>query len=58
MSKKLIDGCDCGCRGDFEITEKGRIRILELLGLQKPRPDKILMNQQDLDDIMAWPGDD
>lgn len=20
----LVDGCPCGCRGDFEITEKGR----------------------------------
>lgn len=20
----LVDGCDCGCRGDFEITDKGR----------------------------------
>ena len=27
----LVGGCDCGCRGDFEITDKG----LEFLG--KPR---------------------
>lgn len=27
----LIGGCDCGCRGDFEITDKG----LELIG--RPR---------------------
>jgi hypothetical protein len=20
----LVDGCFCGCRGDFELTEKGR----------------------------------
>lgn len=20
----LVDGCDCGCRGDFELTGKGR----------------------------------
>lgn len=26
--KGLIGGCDCGCRGDFEITDKG----LEVLG--------------------------
>ncbi|AHZ95633.1 hypothetical protein PBI_OKIROE_72 [Mycobacterium phage OkiRoe] len=23
----LVDGCDCGCRGDWELTNKGR-RIL------------------------------
>jgi len=32
--RKLVDGCTCGCRGDFEITDKG----LELLG--KPRLKK------------------
>ncbi|QQV92673.1 hypothetical protein SEA_PSYCHO_71 [Mycobacterium phage Psycho] len=25
----LVDGCDCGCRGDWELTEKGR-RVLLL----------------------------
>lgn len=29
--KGLVGGCDCGCRGDFEITDKG----LAVLG--KPR---------------------
>lgn len=24
MKRGLVDGCDCGCRGDFEITEKGK----------------------------------
>lgn len=24
MRRKLVDGCDCGCRGDFVITEKGK----------------------------------
>lgn len=24
IKKGLVDGCGCGCRGDFEITEKGR----------------------------------
>lgn len=24
IAKGYIDGCDCGCRGDFEITEKGK----------------------------------
>lgn len=31
LRRGLIGGCDCGCRGDFEITDKG----LALLG--KPR---------------------
>lgn len=24
MHRGLVDGCGCGCRGDFVITEKGR----------------------------------
>lgn len=23
MRRGLVSGCDCGCRGDFEITDKG-----------------------------------
>jgi hypothetical protein len=23
-NRGLVDGCDCGCRGDFELTDKGR----------------------------------
>lgn len=23
ISRGLVDGCTCGCRGDFEITQKG-----------------------------------
>lgn len=23
IKRGLIDGCDCGCRGDYEMTEKG-----------------------------------
>ena len=23
INKNLVSGCDCGCRGDYEITEKG-----------------------------------
>lgn len=23
IKRKLVDGCCCGCRGDFEITPKG-----------------------------------
>jgi hypothetical protein len=24
MRRGLLGGCDCGCRGDFELTDKGR----------------------------------
>lgn len=24
IRRGLVDGCTCGCRGDFEITEKGK----------------------------------
>jgi len=24
MRRELVDGCGCGCRGDFELTDKGR----------------------------------
>lgn len=24
MGRGLMTGCDCGCRGDFELTDKGR----------------------------------
>lgn len=24
IKRKLVDGCGCGCRGDFVLTEKGR----------------------------------
>ena len=27
IAKGLVDGCHCGCRGDFEITEKGLRKI-------------------------------
>lgn len=27
MRRGLVDGCDCGCRGDFELTDKGREAI-------------------------------
>jgi predicted transcriptional regulator len=30
----LVGGCDCGCRGDWEITDKG----LELIGQQRIKP--------------------
>lgn len=25
IKRKLVDGCACGCRGDFTITAKGRL---------------------------------
>nr|WP_046285030.1 hypothetical protein [Mycobacterium sp. UM_NZ2] len=25
----LVDGCDCGCRGDFELTTKGRLLLAD-----------------------------
>lgn len=27
MRRGLVDGCDCGCRGDWELTEKGRAAL-------------------------------
>lgn len=30
----LVGGCDCGCRGDWEITDKG----LALIGQQRTTP--------------------
>jgi len=32
---KLVDGCDCGCRGDYEITQQG-IDYLERHLTQRP----------------------
>lgn len=29
IKQGLVDGCACGCRGDFEITEKGRAKLEE-----------------------------
>lgn len=29
IKRGLVDGCDCGCRGDFTITEKGAIFLNE-----------------------------
>lgn len=27
IRKGLVDGCPCGCRGDYVITEKGRAKL-------------------------------
>jgi len=34
VDRGLLGGCGCGCRGDFEITDKG----LALLGLPRTKP--------------------
>lgn len=34
VKRKLIGGCPCGCRGDFEITDKG----LAVVGVERSRP--------------------
>ena len=30
IRRRLADGCVCGCRGDFEITDKGRAYLEQL----------------------------
>lgn len=27
IGRGLVDGCGCGCRGDFELTAKGRAKL-------------------------------
>ena len=29
IRRGLVDGCGCGCRGDYVITEKGKYYILQ-----------------------------
>jgi hypothetical protein len=40
VSRGLVDGCVCGCRGDFELTPKGRV------ALTKP-PDRAQINDEE-----------
>lgn len=35
MRRGLVDGCSCGCRGNFELTEKGYL-LLETYGPVDP----------------------
>jgi hypothetical protein len=28
LKRGLIEGCGCGCRGDFLLSEKGRVELL------------------------------
>jgi hypothetical protein len=37
VKRGLIDGCTCGCRGDFELTEKGRASLEEWRASLTPR---------------------
>jgi hypothetical protein len=30
ISKGYVNGCDCGCRGDFYITDEGRAKLKQL----------------------------
>jgi hypothetical protein len=32
IRRGLVDGCACGCRGDFTITEQGRSVLHSLMG--------------------------
>jgi hypothetical protein len=39
IRRGLVDGCACGCRGDFEITDKGRkVRMAGLGGIDRSKP--------------------
>ncbi len=29
MARGVVEGCPCGCRGDFVITEKGKAELLK-----------------------------
>lgn len=33
IKRGLADGCACGCRGDFYITEKGKLYLVEHAGV-------------------------
>lgn len=42
MKRGLLDGCSCGCRGDYELTDAGKARLFgEPVGrvYVQPRPD-------------------
>lgn len=48
VRKGLIDGCYCGCRGDFIITQRGRQRIALLEEVQARRTKEYLDSIYDL----------
>lgn len=37
IRRYLVDGCTCGCRGDFKLTDKGRAYLSEKLN-PSPKP--------------------
>ncbi len=37
IKKGLVDGCTCGCRGDFELTDKGK----ELIGIKLEKEQEL-----------------
>jgi hypothetical protein len=43
MRRRLVDGCACGCRGDFVLTNKGR----EFL--------KAIEEKEEAEDCPEWP---
>ena len=48
VRRGLVSGCTCGCRGDFEITQKG-LEFLELYKVQnRLKVSKYVMCVQDL----------
>ena len=32
IRRGLVDGCNCGCRGDYEMTDKGRDYLRDYIG--------------------------
>lgn len=43
IRRKLVDGCTCGCRGDFEITDAGEAFINEAFAkARKEEPPSLL----------------
>lgn len=39
IRRGVVDGCDCGCRGDFVITEKGLTELKQLQDTDGIRPN-------------------
>lgn len=35
IKKGLVDGCTCGCRGDFHLTDEGRVALAKFRSEQK-----------------------
>lgn len=33
VNRGLVDGCDCGCRGDWELTDEGEAELTRLENL-------------------------